>query len=120
MRISSLPLEPVEVPNESVQRKLAHLPNWGEASKMVNHVAIETPEDALRATRQSVPSLFEPRSCSSLPPNWHIRPIQFRRYDMADPKKQEKDFTKEVDSIIPETQALAKVRSSIAVVCDHC
>lgn len=28
---------------------------------------------------------------------------------MADPKKQEKDFTKEVDALLPEVQSLAQV-----------
>ncbi len=31
---------------------------------------------------------------------------------MADPKKQEKDYTKEVDALLPEVQSLAKARSS--------
>ena len=31
---------------------------------------------------------------------------------MADPKKQEKDFTKEVDSLLPEARTLAKVRTN--------
>ena len=30
---------------------------------------------------------------------------------MADPKKQEKDFTKEVDALLPEVQSLATVRT---------
>ena len=87
--------------------KLARLPNWGEAPKRVNHVGEETP-DATRTTRQC--RLFEPHSQHPSHPSL-TRPIHFRRYDMADPKKQEKDFTKEVDAILPETKALAEVRS---------
>ena len=34
---------------------------------------------------------------------------------MADPKKQEKDFTKEVDSLLPEVQSLAKVHPKYTV-----
>lgn len=30
---------------------------------------------------------------------------------MAEPKKQEKDYTKEVDAILPEAEALARVNS---------
>ena len=82
---------------------------------MINHVDGETLA-GVRATRQSVFPLHPPTSLSS---NWLTRPIQFRRYDMADPKKQEKDFTKEVDSLIPEAQTIAKVRPNAQVVCGH-
>ena len=96
--------------SSSAWSKLARLPNWGEAPKRVNHVGGETP-DATRTTRQCR-VLFEP--CSPHPSHLALalaRPIHFRRYDMADPKKQEKDFTKEVDAILPETKTLAEVRS---------
>ena len=91
-----------------------YLPNWGEASKMVNHVAPQTPA-GMRATRQSVlarqhPPLFPPPSHIFFHDAWLAQPIHFRRYDMADPKKQEKDYTKEVDAIIPEARSLAEVR----------
>ena len=91
--------------------ELRRLPNWGEASKMVNHVDIETPE-GMRATRQSVltsehPPLFPSRPPSSASHTWLARPIHFRRYDMAEPRKQEKDYTQEVDALIPEAQSLA-------------
>lgn len=33
-------------------------------------------------------------------------------YIMSDNKKQEKDYSKEVDALLPEAEALAKVRSS--------
>lgn len=62
----------------------------------------------MRATRQSPPALFEPRYLYS--PAAFTAPIHFRRYDMADPKKQEKDYTKEVDAVIPEAQSLVQVR----------
>ena len=94
----------------SSRSKLARLPNWGEAPKMVNHVGEQTP-DATRTTRQCR-VLFEPHSQHSTPVAL-TRPIHFRRYDMADPKKQEKDFTKEVDALLPETKALAQVCSLI-------
>lgn len=34
------------------------------------------------------------------------------RYIMADNKKQEKDFTSEVDVLLPEAESVAQVRSS--------
>ena len=74
---------------------------------MVNHVGDQTP-DATRTTRQC-PVLFDPHSQYSTQAAL-TRRIHFRRYDMADPKKQEKDFTKEVDALLPETKALAQVR----------
>ena len=43
------------------------------------------------------------------------RPTLYRPHDMADPKKQEKDYTKEVDALLPETRTLAKVRRVIAL-----
>ena len=68
----------------------------------------ETPKDAaLDATRQS-----HLRSDTQLTP-WVTRPITFRYYDMADPKKQEKDYTKEVDALLPETKTLAEVNGNI-------
>ena len=38
------------------------------------------------------------------------RPIIYRPHEMAEPKKQEKDYTKEVDALLPETKSLAEVR----------
>ncbi|KAJ3556058.1 hypothetical protein NM688_g2234 [Phlebia brevispora] len=63
----------------------------------------EAPKDAaLDATRQS-----HLHSDTQLTP-WFTRPILFRHYDMAEPKKQEKDYTKEVDALLSETKTLAE------------
>lgn len=68
----------------------------------------ETPEDAaVDATRQS--RLF---SDTQLPPRF-TRPIIHRPHEMAEPKKQEKDYTKEVDAVLLEARSLAKVRRTI-------
>ena len=59
--------------------------------------------ERLYATRQS--------SLSTATSTWHPPPhSSFTTFVMADPKKQEKDFTKEVDALLPEVQAEAKVR----------
>lgn len=42
------------------------------------------------------------------------RPILYTKYNMADPKKQEKDYSKEVDSILPEARSLAQVGTVIS------
>lgn len=56
------------------------------------------------ATRQS----DQKANKSQLPPL--TQPVDYTRYyDMADVKKQEKDYTKEVDTLIPEAQKLAGV-----------
>ena len=36
-------------------------------------------------------------------------PVNYRHYNMADPKKQEKDYTSEVDALLPEARSLAEV-----------
>ena len=73
-------------------------------------VAPETPKDAaVDATRQS--RLFsDTQLTTSL-----TRPIIYRQYEMAEPKKQEKDYSKEVDAILPEARTLAQVRPRSAV-----
>ena len=38
-------------------------------------------------------------------------PVPTRTYDMAEQRKQEKDYTKEVDELLPETRSLAQVRA---------
>ncbi|CAL1695167.1 unnamed protein product [Somion occarium] len=54
------------------------------------------------ATRQSKLKPAEPHSSFT-------RTIPYTRYyDMADVKKQEKDYTKEVDALLPETKTLAE------------
>ncbi|KAH9898160.1 hypothetical protein C8Q73DRAFT_663927 [Cubamyces lactineus] len=55
--------------------------------------------ESLNATRQSTV-----RTATS---TWHPSPSSHTTYNMADPKKQEKDFTKEVDALLPEVQSLA-------------
>lgn len=62
------------------------------------------------ATRQSDPKANKSQHSP------FTRPVNYPRYyDMADVKKQEKDYTKEVDALIPEAQTLAKVcRSYLA------
>lgn len=85
---------------------------------MMDHVGKQTP-DATRTTRQCR-VLFEPYSDQHSALTSLARPIHFRRYDMADPKKQEKDFTKEVDAIILETKPLAEVYLvSTTLICRH-
>lgn len=65
----------------------------------------------LNATRQSQAlGLGLSTTTHANPKTWFTTPIQFRKYDMADPKKQEKDYTKEVDEILPQTKSLAEVR----------
>ena len=54
--------------------------------------------------------LYAPASRSCTPqykPLFSSKPANFR--NMADQKKQERDFTPEVDAIIPETTSLAQV-----------
>lgn len=60
--------------------------------------------ERLYATRQS--------SVRTATSTWHSPPTSstLYTYTMADPKKQEKDYTKEVDALLPEVQSLAKVR----------
>ena len=59
---------------------------------------------AVDATRQS--HLF---SNTQHPASFN-HPILYTSNNMAEPKKQEKDFTKEVDALLLETKPLAKVR----------
>ena len=65
--------------------------------------------ERLYATRQS--------SVRTATSTWHSPPTSttLSSYTMADPKKQEKDFTKEVDSLLPEVQSLAKVHPKYTV-----
>ncbi|KAI0361366.1 hypothetical protein OH77DRAFT_1417609 [Trametes cingulata] len=55
--------------------------------------------ESLNATRQSTV-----RTATS---SWHSPSTSRSTYNMADPKKQEKDFTKEVDALLPEANSLA-------------
>lgn len=59
--------------------------------------------ERLYATRQS--------SVRTATSSWHASSTTptLSTYNMADPKKQEKDFTKEVDALLPEVQSLAQV-----------
>lgn len=41
---------------------------------------------------------------------WLSSSSSYPAYIMADPKKQEKDYTKEVDELLPEVQNVARVR----------
>ena len=67
------------------------------------------PIDATNATRQSLEFVL-----TQLPSRpWYPRPVNYNHYDMAEVKKQEKDYTKEVDALLPEVQSTAKV-------CAHC
>ena len=59
--------------------------------------------ERLYATRQS--------SVRTATSPWHTPPTTLSTHTMADPKKQEKDFTKEVDALLPEVQSLAQVCS---------
>jgi hypothetical protein len=59
------------------------------------------------AATQTMPNIFATR---------HFTPIQDKPYSkshysiaMAEVRKQEKDFTKEVDELLPETSTLTKV-----------
>ena len=38
-------------------------------------------------------------------------PVPTHTYNMAEQRKQEKDYTKEVDELLPETRSLAQVRA---------
>ena len=78
------------------------LPNAAKHSQTPGRSAVD-------ATRQS--HLF---SYPHFTPSC-TRPTLYRPHDMADPKKQEKDYTKEVDALLPETKTLAKVRRVIAL-----
>ena len=60
--------------------------------------------ERLYATRQS--------SLRTATSSWHPSPTSLTTPTMADPKKQEKDFTKEVDTLLPEARTLAKVRTN--------
>ena len=61
--------------------------------------------ERLYATRQS--SL---RTATSA---WLSSSSSYPTYIMADPKKQEKDYTKEVDELLPEVRSLAQVRREL-------
>ena len=61
--------------------------------------------ERLYATRQS--SL---RTATSA---WLSSSSSYPTYIMADPKKQEKDYTKEVDELLPEVRSLAQVRHEL-------
>ena len=52
-------------------------------------------------------SLLSPGSATS---TWLASSTPYLTYIMADPKKQEKDFTKEVDELLPLARSLAQVR----------
>ncbi|TCD60049.1 hypothetical protein EIP91_010843, partial [Steccherinum ochraceum] len=59
---------------------------------------------ATNATRQSLE--FVSAQLPSRP--WYTRPINYNLYNMAEVKKQEKDYTKEVDALLPEAKSLAE------------
>lgn len=40
-------------------------------------------------------------------------------YIMSDNKKQEKDFTKEVDALLPEAEAIIKVHTTVLIIFRH-
>lgn len=68
---------------------------------------------ATNATRQSLQSQFTQPS-SQL---WLTRPVNYNYYNMAEVKKQEKDYTKEVDEILPEARSLADVSAFGTMLC---
>jgi hypothetical protein len=59
------------------------------------------------AEKQIMPNIFATRHCTPK----HDKPYSKSHYSiaMAEVRKQEKDFTKEVDELLPETSALVKV-----------
>ncbi|KAI0673375.1 hypothetical protein C8Q78DRAFT_622453 [Trametes maxima] len=59
--------------------------------------------ESLNATRQSTV-----RTATS---PWYSSPSRRSTYNMAEPKKQEKDYTKEVDALLPEATSLAAANS---------
>jgi hypothetical protein len=54
--------------------------------------------------------VFATRNWDSTKVATNLYPSSSLSIEMAEPKKQEKDFTKEVDAILPEAQVLARVR----------
>lgn len=69
-------------------------------------------QDATRQSQSQAQAVIESTQETPLISNtpWYLRPINYDHYTMADPKKQEKDYTKEVDEILPIARSLATVR----------
>ena len=80
-----------------VQEPEAHVIEYGRLARFGSRE-----RERLYATRQS--------SLRTATSTWHPLPSPFITLTMADPKKQEKDFTKEVDALLPEARSLAEVR----------
>ncbi len=89
--------------------ELAGLPKWARSEAHVGLAKGGKTPTRLDATRQSQQAGLGHSTTASFAQTWFTTPIHFRRYDMADPKKQEKDYTAEVDSLLPETKSLAEV-----------
>lgn len=88
------PQEEVIAARQMVQKMHNDAPTQGPVQKW--KVSAET---------QTTPNIFATR---------HLTPIQNNsysksHYSMAEVRKQEKDFTKEVDELLPEATTLAKV-----------
>lgn len=64
---------------------------------------------------QITPNIFATRHFTPI----HDKPYSKSHYSiaMAEVRKQEKDFTKEVDDLLPETSTLAKVCSVPHIMC---
>ena len=76
---------------------------------------LHLPNQAVRLRGAPSASAVDATRQSHLFSNTHLaisftRPIIYRPHEMAEPKKQEKDYTKEVDALLPETKSLAEVR----------
>jgi hypothetical protein len=61
-------------------------------------------------TRQSKPEITEVFPFARPLEHWPVAILTSKIYIMSDNKKQERDFTSEVDAILPQTTNLAKVR----------
>lgn len=99
---------PVREPIFFFASELAGLPKWAQGAPHVSPTERGKAPTRLDATRQSQQAGLS-TAAVSFSQTWYTTPIHFRRYDMADPKKQEKDYTVEVDALIPEAQSLAGV-----------
>lgn len=85
---------------------------------MCEHVRRRSQSSAQDATRQSQPN-SSTETPQPLTPPWYTYPVNYNHYNMADPKKQEKDYTKEVDAILPEARSLAKVCFEFPPLCKY-
>lgn len=77
----------------------------GEAS--ITPVQGSSQKWKVSAEKQIMPNIFATRHCTPK----HDKPYSKSHYSiaMAEVRKQEKDFTKEVDELLQETSALVKV-----------